>query len=122
MKKRIKNRWIKALKSGEYVQGKDRLYNPEDNTYCCLGVLCKLYAKDKKKGLQKVINMPGSDEGAVLPSAVAKWAGIEGELDIYNSPNVITSTRQVELVTLNDHDNLTFEEIADILKIGTVVL
>lgn len=35
----IKENWLNALKSGKYKQGFGRLYNPIDNTHCCIGVL-----------------------------------------------------------------------------------
>lgn len=41
MNKEIKDRWIAALRSGDYKQGKDQLRN-FDNRFCCLGVLCDL--------------------------------------------------------------------------------
>ena len=37
MDQRIKKRWIKALRSGEYEQGRGQLC--KDNKFCCLGVL-----------------------------------------------------------------------------------
>jgi hypothetical protein len=37
----LKQRWVGALRSGDYAQGAKRLRNA-DNTYCCLGVLCDL--------------------------------------------------------------------------------
>jgi hypothetical protein len=42
MDQNIKQKWIKALRSGDYKQGHRALYcifNNEE-TYCCLGVLC----------------------------------------------------------------------------------
>lgn len=39
MPKRLVRKWIAALQSGEYKQGKDRLYDPKTDRYCCLGVL-----------------------------------------------------------------------------------
>lgn len=36
--KRFKAKWLKALRSGDYKQGKSALHNKTDNTYCCLGV------------------------------------------------------------------------------------
>jgi hypothetical protein len=39
MDKKIKEKWVQALRSGEYKQGTTLLYNKEQNTYCCLGVL-----------------------------------------------------------------------------------
>jgi hypothetical protein len=37
-----KTKWVNALRSGEYQQGKGVLHNPDTNTYCCLGVLCEV--------------------------------------------------------------------------------
>ena len=34
----IKRKWVEALRSGKYKQGRDQLQNGD--TYCCLGVLC----------------------------------------------------------------------------------
>jgi len=38
--------WVKALRSGEYKQGEETLY--EDGKYCCLGVACVLAGYEKK--------------------------------------------------------------------------
>lgn len=43
MKKEIAMRWIEALRSGKYMQGKGRLRSFYDE-FCCLGVLCNLHA------------------------------------------------------------------------------
>lgn len=40
-KKAIKanrKKWIAALRSGKYKQGRGILYNKKNNTFCCLGV------------------------------------------------------------------------------------
>jgi len=36
-----KTKWVAALRSGEYKQGAGRLYIPETDSYCCLGVAVK---------------------------------------------------------------------------------
>ncbi len=36
----LKEKWLEALKSGNYKKGKNILYNDINNSYCCLGVLC----------------------------------------------------------------------------------
>lgn len=41
MKKEIADKWIAALRSGDYKQGKGAL-RKKDDTYCCLGVLCAI--------------------------------------------------------------------------------
>ena len=41
--KKFKEEWIKALKSGNYVQGAGSLREDRDGTtYCCLGVACEV--------------------------------------------------------------------------------
>ena len=39
MDQAMKERWITALRSGKYPQGRGELVTAEGN-YCCLGVLC----------------------------------------------------------------------------------
>ena len=48
MNKEIKEKWLKALRSGEYTQGQGFLKQMKDNTpqYCCLGILCDIAAKE----------------------------------------------------------------------------
>lgn len=45
MKKALRDRWCKALRSGDYKQGIAQLkQGPEDKTlYCCLGVLREIH-------------------------------------------------------------------------------
>ena len=40
MDKAIKEKWVKALRSGRYKQAKECLYN--GGGYCCLGVLARV--------------------------------------------------------------------------------
>lgn len=40
MNNELKDKWVKALRSGEYKQG--RTYLQQGNRFCCLGVLCKV--------------------------------------------------------------------------------
>lgn len=83
MKQEIKSKWLKALRSGKYKQGKNALatVNRLGNVkYCCLGVLCDLYLKEKKEkwgsGLEEQLLNIGK-ETALLPSKVMKWAGLK---------------------------------------------
>jgi hypothetical protein len=39
MPAKIKAKWLKALRSGEYKQAKGTMYNPKTCGFCCLGVL-----------------------------------------------------------------------------------
>lgn len=44
MKKNVKEKWVAALKSGDYKQGVGRLRDKDDH-YCCLGVLCDVLGR-----------------------------------------------------------------------------
>lgn len=37
-------KWVQALRSGEYKQGKDALR--DNDKFCCLGVACEVYKKE----------------------------------------------------------------------------
>ena len=39
MNAELKKKWLEALRSGKYRQGKHKLRN-HNNEFCCLGVLC----------------------------------------------------------------------------------
>lgn len=46
----LKAKWVEALRSGKYAQGKRALRTgrdkPENDLFCCLGVLCDLIAPE----------------------------------------------------------------------------
>lgn len=65
--KRIKDKWVKALRSGKYIQGKGELYSGEvmgKPSCCCLGVLehvCGTPLEDiKGKGFTQDLSSPKS--------------------------------------------------------------
>lgn len=37
----LKAKWLADLRSGKFAQGRSMLLNTGNNSYCCLGVLCK---------------------------------------------------------------------------------
>jgi hypothetical protein len=106
MKKEHADEWIKALRSGKYKQGRGRLYNKGDNTYCCLGVLNALHKNklaiesnetlDPSKGV--IMSSHGLFEST---SATLTWLNDEGYPD--------SKGEQVA-------DSLNFDEIADIIQ------
>ena len=38
----LKDKWIEALSSDKFKQGKSGLFNSSTNSHCCLGVLCEV--------------------------------------------------------------------------------
>jgi hypothetical protein len=78
MRESVKKKWVAALKSGKYKQGKCSLKNT-DNTYCCLGVLCEVFIDegnelDVRTTENNVVEYNG--QTSYPPTAVREWAGI----------------------------------------------
>jgi hypothetical protein len=62
--------WVRALRSGKYGWGKD-LLQPDDNKFCCLGVLCNLAVK------QGVITKYVKNNGTLSSyPKVKRWVGL----------------------------------------------
>jgi hypothetical protein len=82
MKPEIKQKWIEALRSGEYDQGKHYLRNT-GNQYCCLGVLCDIYSKETEVEWDDTLAKDGRfcyqflNASGYLPIEVQHWAEIE---------------------------------------------
>lgn len=134
MKPEIKARWLAALRSGEYVQGRDSLrrdlWTPASapgemtDAFCCLGVLCDLAAREG------VVEWDGTDvrytfpqnargecwENNVLPLPVMVWAGLAED-----NPRVACNVggyTSANVATLNDEHGFTFGEIADCIEVS----
>lgn len=98
----VAKEWVKALRSGDYEQGKFAL-RTRDNKFCCLGVLCDLAHE------AGVIESPVKDfscysyagQSATAASPIRKWAGLDDA---------------VALIVANDREGKTFAEIADLIE------
>lgn len=108
MKKKIKEAWIKRLRSGRYKQGTGVLRDGS-NKYCCIGVLCTIINPNIRWNLSnnKDYYTPSgnTDDGLIcsntgLSKDNLKRAGISNE-------------EQDELIRLNDDEGRNFLEIAD---------
>lgn len=100
MKKEIKERWIQALRSGEYEQGWEQLSYPvyqEARRYCALGVLVDLHLKENNQKWTLELDVFG-----MVPEEVKKWAEIDD--DTQNS-----------IIAFND-GGYDFKQIARILE------
>lgn len=113
MKQEIKKKWVTALRSGKYRQGRGKLKVALEEAeggfnfgHCCLGVLCDLRLKKttdpiKKRSLEFQI-----ENGSFLPKNVIEWAGLNGTNPVING---------VTLSSINDSGE-TFEYIADVIE------
>lgn len=108
MKKRFKTKWLKALRSGEYKQGKGQLVR-EDNggdRFCCLGVLV-----DVDQGFEEKERMAwdGTSLGSEL-RADGSFTALTGNLlERYG----IKRHEQGHLIKMNDDRNNRFTTIAN---------
>lgn len=118
MKTDIRDRWVEALRSGEYSQGYGEL--AIDGRYCCLGVLCEIAVQD---GIVTKENIGSTDfvryrstsnrldsGRSILPEAVKEWAG----LDSIN-PSATRNGRGGTLSRFNDN-GASFQEIAFLIE------
>lgn len=118
MKADVKKLWLEALRSGEYQQGKSCLHakTEKGDEFCCLGVLCDLYAKKKKLqwgdertdvwAKQNYVTFLGAT--VMPPVKVMKWAGLHLIQVRYNDDPITISD-------LND-DGIPFSTIADLIE------
>lgn len=97
----IKEKWVAALRSGNYKQTQERLR--DESGHCCLGVLCEVF--DPTRWLPDGSNYyeyQGDPSDINLPYTVKYEVGI-------NSDNEDT------LMEMNDSGK-TFTEIADFIE------
>ena len=109
MNPQIKQKWVDALRSGDYKQGQN--YLRTDNGFCCLGVLCDLYGKENNVEWNLVNNGQNyefEEFESYLPPFVVEWAGVEEDAPRING----------EIGTLSELNDTgsTFEQIADLIE------
>jgi hypothetical protein len=113
MNPQIKQKWVSALRSGDYQQGRN--YLRTDNGFCCLGVLCDLYGKENNVEWNLAVAEDGDrdyyefqDKTGCIPLSVVEWAGVE-DSNPYVNGGIGT------LSGLNDRGS-TFEQIAYVIE------
>lgn len=95
MEASLKAKWIEALRSGKYKQGRLALRTKSDD-FCCLGVLCDV-------------------------SGVSEWEenglcySYDGALSLLPPllRNQLTRKARETLMTMNDYSGMSFPDIAD---------
>jgi hypothetical protein len=123
----VKELWLSALRSGEYVQGKNLLHKSFPDTdkpdeFCCLGVLCDLAVKNGVIDESDIQTLEVQEDGysyhgyehstAFLPGSVQHWSGVHSDNGVFHD-----SQFDIErsLVFLND-DGIPFSDIADVIE------
>ena len=101
----LKRKWLEALRSGSYEQGRTYLkyteFSRQRNSWCCLGVLCKVAElKQENRGDGVWVFSSELDSTALLlPLGFRSSIGV-------------TSEQELLLSAMNDHGT-SFLEIAD---------
>jgi hypothetical protein len=126
MPKEIKDKWLTALRSGEYQQGKGMLCN--ENKYCCLGVL-EMAVDGRVETC-----LSSEDLWQSLPTPSHEWLEKNGiifrrpdgyfsdtpyfDLDMSSDskPDSMIGNALKSAVALNDVHFYTFEQIADLIE------
>ena len=117
MRKEVADKWIAALRSGEYQQTTSSLR--DGDAFCCLGVLCDLHAKETGGEWQDgtYCHIPGDESLGVkvLPDSVIKWSGVLASNPVTGVPRLLgeVNPRCLTLAELNDFRAYTFDQIAD---------
>jgi hypothetical protein len=100
MKPDVKEDWVEALRSDEYVQGQDWL--DRNDRQCCLGVLAD------------ILDAPWSPK--VPGSTIREYEGRAGTLGEKTLRRAgLTRSQQSDLAAMNDY-GATFDEIADYIE------
>ena len=76
MKQDIAKQWVAALRSGKYSQHRGALHDENENSFCCLGVLCDISGFDSWHGDESRQRYLGKRFD--LPDKVKDWAGTNG--------------------------------------------
>lgn len=110
MNPEIKQKWVDALRSGNYHQGEGSL--KDNDKFCCLGVLCDLYLKENGGEWDLSEKYAGRNiifgSYALPPVLVWTWAGLDNENPCLNSGYHLTN--------LNDGLKFDFNRIANIIE------
>jgi hypothetical protein len=120
MKKRVKTKWLKALRSGDYPRTTGQLR--DENGFCCLGVLCNIHAQEHPElAVKETSKFSYMDASGHLPPAVVEWAGLRdvAEEEAEDEPTDVKVTyrgQATTLVNLNDTDKLSFKQIANVIE------
>jgi len=102
MDKKLKRKWVDALRSGKYKQGLAQLRTTL-NAFCCLGVLCDVQGRKWRKNINgEYVIGSGEQEDQ------------DGEVNAKLHADVGGYQRAKKLMSMND--GFSFKEIADYIE------
>jgi hypothetical protein len=107
----LRDKWVAALRSGEYVQGQGALCEQPPGSpklFCCLGVLADVAGKEwlNARGNPRIFGVESSDDslnplrtGSLGDELLAEFG--------------LTDSQQNQLIDLNDSSGWPFSDIAN---------
>lgn len=117
MNAELKKKWVRALRSGNYQQGKNNLHvtngeSGEDDKFCCLGVLCEVAGvKGEPDEYDAIVYYDGRDD--MLSDVLLEWL----ELDDEDQDILAAANDAGDIGGAGPSEAWTFEEIADYIEI-----
>lgn len=88
----FKQKWLQALRSGEYQQGRFALHDATNNAHCCLGVAADLILQESDREMHIY------------------------DTEVYEGALGLDAEEIQTLITLNDDEKKSFEQIADYIE------
>lgn len=130
MNPEVKQKWIDALRSGKYEQGSEKLRSVTG--YCCLGVLCDLYAQEHDtqwefRGYDELSDESNphpmdywyfGDKSEFLPEPVMDWAGLKTfnpVMRVEVDEECTSSHHDAYITNLND-SGYTFNDLSNMIE------
>jgi hypothetical protein len=103
MDAQVKEKWVAALRSGNYQQARNGL--KKGGGYCCLGVLCDIVNPDGWENINgyNYYRFGGSKDDCALPIPLENEVGL--------GRNSVSAC-----ITLNDTQRQSFDQIADYIE------
>lgn len=114
----LRQKWVEALRSGEYKKTQYRLKRGE-NYYCCLGVAAVVAGEEFEK--DDFTGWLCLRDGRVLcnqflPERVIEAYGLRSEGGRFLKPITFSGYEYKSLAEVNDHSGWTFGQIADLIE------
>lgn len=136
----VKDKWLNALRSGDYKQEQGKLRS--DEGFCCLGVLCDLYIQENELKWEEDIKLIYDDElkeyvkvsshdkyyfdgeSEFLPKSVMEWAElhrnnpyvrVDNSIEYEDNEEGVKWESEDQISDLNDN-GYTFDQIAWIIE------
>lgn len=105
-------KWLAALRSGQYKQGKGLLHSLPDDSYCCLGVACEV-AGLPKQYLEDRVAYDGIE--GVAPESLMQFLALHNRTGDWDRISYKELNGWHELTAANDY-GVTFAKIADFIE------